>query len=534
MTNNSLYYIIIAIIIIIHTILIGSMRVLKNLFVFCMHWLKALVLSLYVIFCFNVKAQVITNLINNPSFESYSACPTGGGQLKRCFDWFDPAIYSSPDYFNVCASLSSYMNVPNSGFGYHTARTGNAYAGFGAYLLENFTIGREYVASKTKQTLKPNKVYCINFFISLAGYSRFAIRNVGFHFTKDSIYNSFPPPSNLEITLNPSFEVTTGGAFADTLNWIQVQGTFLATGVENYLAIGNFRDTANTFKQQVKPLLSFPNSNFAYYYIEDVSVIEINPAKAYSVKSVTVCANTTFTLGTDSTQEATYQWQPAIGLSCTNCPNPILTASANTKYVLTKQQCSATTKDSVYIQIYTPTLTANAGNFKNICLNDTVKLGVNDTTAYTSYTWQPLSGLSCTNCPQPVTMPLTTTTYTLNKKECSFNTSDTVSVFVEPCEVIIPDIFTPNNDNVNDEWKIKLPNGFKLKTVAVYNRWGTLVYTIDDTVLSSEKSKVNVINWDGRTNSGLECSEGVYFYVINYTDKSGELKKLKGNVTLMR
>lgn len=509
------------------------MRVLKNLFVRCAQWLKAIALGFCIIFCFNVKAQVILSLIKNPSFENYISCPPTLDNLDKCQNWFDPQIYTSPDYYNSCSSIASFVNVPNSSFGYQAAKTGSAYAGFAAFIKEAAN-SREYVGCKTLFQLKQNKNYCITFYVSLAEISRFAIRNLGFHFTKDSIRNSFPPPTSFEITLNPSYEVTTGSVLTDTIGWMKVQGTYLANGTENFLTLGNFRDTTNTYKQLQKPILGGSNNNAAYYYIDDVSVIEINPAKAYSVKSLTVCANTTFTLGADSTEEAIYQWQPTTGLSCTNCPNPIITASVNTKYVLTKQQCSATTKDSVYIQIYTPTITASAGNFKNICLNDTVKLGVNDTTAFTSYTWQPAKGLSCTNCPQPVTMPLASTTYTLNKKECSLNTSDTVSIFVETCEVIIPDIFTPNNDNVNDEWKIKLPNGFKLKAVSLYNRWGTLIYTIDDMVLNSEKSKVRVINWDGRTNSGLECSEGVYFYVINYTDKSGELKKLKGNVTLMR
>ncbi len=61
-----------------------------------------------------------------------------------------------------------------------------------------------------------------------------------------------------------------------------------------------------------------------------------------------------------------------------------------------------------------------------------------------------------------------------------------------------------------------------------------MVYNIDDEVLNAENSKVRVVHWDGRTTSGLECSDGVYFYVLHYTDNAGELQKKKGNITLIR
>ncbi|MBI2722787.1 MAG: gliding motility-associated C-terminal domain-containing protein [Bacteroidetes bacterium] len=476
------------------------------------------------------QSQSLNNLVPNYSAENYTFCPTSG-QITSTANWFRAAFNGSADYYSSCTSFTTY-SVPNNFYGSQSPRTGNAYFGFLLYAKEFET--REDIETKLKETLQNNKTYCVTYYLSLAEVSRYAISTIGAYFTNDSLKNYYPIPSTPSFYyLTPSVENSTLNILADTLNWMQVQGTYTATGGENFITITNFANDANTNKIPIKPF-NFPFGNGSYYYIDDISVVEINPAKAYPTKTIVTCANTTYTLGTDSTFDATYQWQPITGLSCTNCPNPVTTVTSNIKYVLTKQQCSATTKDSITITVYTPFLTANAGPFKNICLNDTIKLGVNDTTAYTSYTWQPFVGLSCTNCAQPVTVPLTTTTYTLNKKECSFNTKDTVTVKVETCEVIIPDIFTPNNDNINDEWKIKLPNGFKLSTAAVYNRWGTLVYSIDDEVLNSANSKIKVIRWDGRTTSGLECSEGVYFYVIHYTDKNGILYKKKGNLTLIR
>jgi hypothetical protein len=42
------------------------------------------------------------------------------------------------------------------------------------------------------------------------------------------------------------------------------------------------------------------------------------------------------------------------------------------------------------------------------------------------------------------------------------------------------------------------------------------------------------INWNGRTTSGLECTAGVYFYVLEYTDVNGDTHKKNGYVTLIK
>lgn len=63
---------------------------------------------------------------------------------------------------------------------------------------------------------------------------------------------------------------------------------------------------------------------------------------------------------------------------------------------------------------------------------------------------------------------------------------------------VIPNIFTPNNDGVNDEIDFSsMPSGLK---ISIINRWGNLVFETDDSV------KI----WK---NSG-ELSDGTYFYVL--------------------
>lgn len=71
--------------------------------------------------------------------------------------------------------------------------------------------------------------------------------------------------------------------------------------------------------------------------------------------------------------------------------------------------------------------------------------------------------------------------------------------------ITVPNVFTPNNDGVNDEFTIDFnghaPQSFRLN---IYSGWGTLMF-------SSGNSNVN---WNGLTTSGVKAPNGTYFYVL--------------------
>lgn len=88
---------------------------------------------------------------------------------------------------------------------------------------------------------------------------------------------------------------------------------------------------------------------------------------------------------------------------------------------------------------------------------------------------------------------------------------------------IIPNVLTPNNDLQNDVFKIEGDN-IKEIVARIYNRWGETIYTWNN---------VNGY-WDGRTNSGEDCSAGTYFFVIEVIDVNGKKHIKKGHVSLLR
>ena len=175
---------------------------------------------------------------------------------------------------------------------------------------------------------------------------------------------------------------------------------------------------------------------------------------------------------------------------------------------------------------------AKAINDTSICVNDSITLAQPSPTEFAEYNWQPAAGLSCSTCASPKAAPQSSTTYTLTKKQCHATTTDVVSITVKTdcdlkTQLNIPNVFTPNEDGVNDTFMIQLPVGSLLKEFTVHNRWGNTIKTDD---LKSQ----TVILWDGRTTAGEPCTAGVYYYTLQYTDAKGATQKLKGFISLFR
>lgn len=87
------------------------------------------------------------------------------------------------------------------------------------------------------------------------------------------------------------------------------------------------------------------------------------------------------------------------------------------------------------------------------------------------------------------------------------------------CKLALPNIFTPNNDGENDHFEaVEISTGC-IVNLSVFNRWGRMVFETKDIDFQ----------WDGGN-----VADGVYFWIIDYTDITGEYYSEKGTVTIMR
>ena len=101
---------------------------------------------------------------------------------------------------------------------------------------------------------------------------------------------------------------------------------------------------------------------------------------------------------------------------------------------------------------------------------------------------------------------------------------DSITILKSSCKVYIPSAFTPNNDGLNDYFKVSGTSEITEFDMNIYNRWGEIVFS----------TKNKDVGWDGKY-KGVELSSAVYIYVIKYKEINSDTKQTrKGTVTLIR
>ncbi len=282
------------------------------------------------------------NLVQNPSFETYSSCPTSNFQIKLATGWdtLKAGGGASPSYYNSCDLTNSY-SMPYNNQSFQYAHSGSGYSIIVMYynLQPN---AREYLQNKLIKKLISNKLYCVTFYINLTNYSTCGIDQIGAYFDDGSVYA--PYVSVVPGNLNPQVKNTTGVYVTDTLNWTKIQGTFIANGTEEYITIGNFKNDllTNTFS------LSTNIGQHATYYIDDISVVEIN-SKADAGQDKTICVGDSTFIGINE-EALDCQWfsntmQIAQGAGVWVQP------TSNQQYVIKQDVCGIISYDTVQVNI---------------------------------------------------------------------------------------------------------------------------------------------------------------------------------------
>ncbi len=140
-----------------------------------------------------------------------------------------------------------------------------------------------------------------------------------------------------------------------------------------------------------------------------------------------------------------------------------------------------------------------------------------------SFQWTPSTKLINPTSLTPQTTALNENfTYKLeveNDNGCHGSATSVVKVFTQ---LYMPSAFTPNDDGLNDQFRIPPSSVITLKEFSVFNRWGTRVF-----------STKNVEDgWDG-TIRGRKQDAGVYVYYIRAMINDKEVF-LRGNFLLVR
>ena len=205
------------------------------------------------------------NLVLNPSFESFEDCPNKLGTFDRNVTHWSVPSKGTTDYFNTCSKVTG---APENFNGIQHPVIGNAYAGFYFFAPNDY---REYIQGTLQKTLENDQSYVLEFHVSLAEGSDFAVKDFGVvlsqyplnintqkYLSKGELYGSTGNKVHL-------LEIVGEEIYKDKKDWLTLRTRFIAKGFENYLTIGNLRNNKTTQKVQTSRKATRKG---AYYYID--------------------------------------------------------------------------------------------------------------------------------------------------------------------------------------------------------------------------------------------------------------------------
>lgn len=152
------------------------------------------------------------------------------------------------------------------------------------------------------------------------------------------------------------------------------------------------------------------------------------------------------------------------------------------------------------------------------------------------FLWQwapspPPDWLSCYDCPNPIASPLASIVYTVTVTDANgCEAQDSIRLVVLHCaEVYTPNVFSPNNDSVND-WFYFLSEDcpIRIHYLRIFNRWGGMVFERKDFPTNIES-----LGWDGNL-KGKPLTSNVFVWIAEIEFPDGSVVLKTGDVTLLR
>ena len=155
------------------------------------------------------------------------------------------------------------------------------------------------------------------------------------------------------------------------------------------------------------------------------------------------------------------------------------------------------------------------------------------TQPYLSYLWTPADFLSSDTILNPFINPTDNQDFTFTVTDAN-GCVESASIFVEldaNRNVFIPNVFSPNGDGPNDEFRVFACRGVRsIKSAQVFDRWGGMVYNATKITPACEGGSVL---WDGRINGRL-AAPGVYVYLIEIEFLDGVTLLYRGDIAIAR
>jgi len=336
---------------------------------------------------------------------------------------------------------------------------------------------------------------------------------------------------SVEIKINDNFTVSAGNDI-NLCKYDSIQ--LLGVGGTSFNWIPSIGLSQNNIPNPIaKPIVSTQyilKSNSGNCVSEDTIIITVNEKPIIDVGlDKVICKGETFQINALSDADL-FTWNPPVYLNNTSIKNPTSKPDSNISYVLKAENSTNTciSYDTLNISVSSP----RAGfislpksgvkplivSFNNLSIPNKM-----------NYLWD------FGNQENSILLNPKTTFTKIGKYKVSLIVSDSNNcrdtandeiIVNDNLNINIPNVFTPNNDNLNDFFEVVLSDLTQIKEIkgTIWNRWGGLIY---------EFNYPNENWWNGKSNN-LDCQDGVYFYILNIKTTYEQTFEYHGTVTLIR
>lgn len=256
--------------------------------------------------------------------------------------------------------------------------------------------------------------------------------------------------------------------------------------------------------------------------ITDTVIITLNipPLVLTAPNDTIICPGDSVTLtafGSGGSPGYNYTWTPG-GNSQTITVAPTETTSF---IIAMTDQCNTVTMfDTVEVNNDYTTLSLTIPNVASVCLGEPMDISATASNGRLPYNFNWTDGIdnySGNTFAYPTTTPGISTLVLTVDDGCDSVAQATIDVEIIACEVIIPNVFTPNGDGSNDFLVFENLEYYPNNQLVIFNRWG-------QKLLETNGYKND---WDGE-----DYSDGTYFFILNLGNSAGT--QYKGTFNLFR
>ncbi len=267
--------------------------------------------------------------------------------------------------------------------------------------------------------------------------------------------------------------------------------------------------------------------------VSDTLLVKVYPpfTATPSLNNPYICLNESVSISL-SPPDKIVEWTPATNLSDPRGYTVTLNPRETTTYTVTMKDTVGCFSSTVDITVNVKSLPkVDAGPDQVLPYNSSFTINPTYSSNVASYNWTPSNTLSCFSCPNPSGVLLESKNYlikVLSDSGCVAMDSINIVVECKYANLLIPNAFTPNNDNLNDIF-YPITRGIKsIRVFAIYDRYGKLVFERKNFAPNDPN-----FGWNGKRN-GMDQTSNVYVYYLEAECFLGEKLQKRGSVTLLR